>query len=270
MNSGKSFQYPFYAGLLGLFAIILSKIVEFVWGDKVHPIAWVASGLIMTSTLIIRFYSIDEEKFEQIIRESNPTDSELKPKRFLDWLTIAMIIGLFATITIHYNFIAGMIVYLFMQIALITAFSGIFVINPKIAFRDPALRTISRISAIFWILYIVIVYTVFVYSGSDSLIVVPYVIFLGIMAHLTWYGFSYDRTPLFRYMIVVASAVFVFSDSLIGNDVYGETKVNEKLFHTIDITYVLNIFLMSQAILFLKDKSGISPFKRNSDRVEEL
>ncbi|MCE7737380.1 MAG: hypothetical protein GPJ54_20995, partial [Candidatus Heimdallarchaeota archaeon] len=238
-----------------------SKIVEFATGDKIAAIAWFASALIMTSTLIMRFYSIDLEKFTTIIQETNPVDYELSPKKFLDWITIAMVVGLFATVTIHYNFIAGMLVYLLMQLSLIKAFSGIFVINPKIAFTDPALKRYSTISAIFWIFYVAIVYTVFVYNGSESLIVVPYIIFLGVMAHISWYGLSYDRSPLFKYMMIAASAIFVFSDSLIGNDVYGETKLPEDLYHTIDMTYVLNIFLMSQAVLFLKDKAGQSALK---------
>lgn len=263
MDKNPKFRYPFILGLLGLTTIVISKIVEFATDEKVHPIAWIASALIMTSTLVMRFYSVDEEKFVKTINETNPTVHELSPKTFLDWITIAMIIGLFATITIHYSFIAGMLVYLLMQLALIKAFSGIFVINPKIAIKDPALKKVAKISIIFWILYIVVVYTVLVYSGSDSLIVIPYVIFLGIMAHLTWYGLSYDRSPLFKYMMIAASAVFVFSDSLIGNDVYGERKVPEDLFHTIDMTYVLNIFLMSQAILFLKDKTGMSVLRSN-------
>lgn len=261
MNSDRKFQYPFFVGLLGLVAIVTSKIIEFATDEKVHPIAWIASGLIMTSTLIMRFYSIDEEKFTKLIHDTNPVDLELNPKKFLDWITIAMVVGLVATITIHYNFIAGMLIYLLMQFSLINAFSGIFVINPKITFKDAALKRISTISAVFWILYIIVVYVFFVYSGSDSLIVVPYVIFLGLMAHITWYGLSYDRSPIFKYMMIAASAVFVFSDSLIGNDVYGENKIYEGLYHTIDITYVLNIFLMSQAILFLKDKTGMDLFK---------
>ncbi|MFV2015020.1 MAG: hypothetical protein ACC656_06310 [Candidatus Heimdallarchaeota archaeon] len=261
MKSDKTFQYPFFTGLLGLFAIITSKIIELTTGDKVPLIAWIASALIMISALIIRFYSIDDVKFAEVILDSNPVDYDLKPQKYIDWITIAMIVGLVATITIHFNFIAGMLVYLIMQISLIKAFSGIFVIDPKITFKHPKLKGITTITAAFWILYVVIIYSVFVYSGADSLIVIPYIIFLGIMTHISWYGLSYERSPLFKYMIVLASAVFVFSDSLIGNEVYGVNKVNANLFHTIDITYVFNIFLMSQAILFLKDKSGMSVLK---------
>jgi hypothetical protein len=58
-------------------------------------------------------------------------------------------------------------------------------------------------------------------------------------------------------MIVTASGLFVFSDTLIGNSRYGQFDINLNIL--IDVTYVLNIFLMSHAILFLKDSSGLSP-----------
>ena len=60
-------------------------------------------------------------------------------------------------------------------------------------------------------------------------------------------------------MIVVAAILFVFSDSLIGNAKYGSVPLG--LNQLIDITYVLNILLMSHAVLFLKDASGYTPFK---------
>jgi hypothetical protein len=250
----KQFTIPFTFGILALIAITTSKIVELTSGEKIHQIAWLASAFIMISTLIIKYYSLDLDKFDKIIQDTNPIkDKPLSSSRYPKFLSIAMIIGLAATITIHYNFIFGMLVYLLMQVSLIIAFSGIFHINPKIAIKTPELSKIAIISMIFWTGLIAFVYLVFVYSGSESLIVVPYVVTIGIMAHYTWHGLSYSgRSKLFQFMLILGSFIFVFSDALIGNDVYGEEKVNENLFHLIDITYVLNIFLLSQAVLFLK------------------
>ena len=248
------FEIPMYFGISGLVVIVLSKIVELTTAQKSYPIAWLASLLVVISMIYIRKYSIDEEKFSKAIIESNPTEYILHPVRYLDFMTTAMVIGFFATVIIHYNFIVGMIAYLLMQLCLIRAFSGIFIINPRITFSHYKFKKLTRISAIFWIAYVILVYSIFVYNGSESLIVIPYVICLGTMAHVTWYGLCYDRTLRFKQMLIAASAFFVFSDSLIGNNEFGKNKVNENLYLTIDITYVISIFLLTTAILFLKDK----------------
>ena len=250
----KQFTIPFTFGIFALIAITTSKIIELSTGTKIHEIAWMASTFIMVSALIIRYYSLDLDKFDKIIQETNPLkDRPLPSKRYPKFISIAMIIGLAATITIHFHFIFGMLVYLLMQVSLIIAYSGIMHLNPKITVKTPALRKMAIISMSFWIALIAFVYLVFVYSGSDSLIVVPYVVTIGIMAHYTWHGLSYSgRSKLFQFMLIIGSFIFVFSDALIGNNVYGVEKVNENLFHLIDITYVTNIFFLSQAALFLQ------------------
>lgn len=252
----KSFTLPFSFGILGLIAIATSKIIELSTGTKIHQIAWLASAFILTSTLIIRFYTLDAKSFDDLIQETNPLkDKPLPSSRYIKWFTIALVIGLGATITIHFHFIFGMLAYLLMQIALMIAFSGIIHMNPKITLKSEKFRKMTLISMVFWVVLIVFVYVFFVYSGSDSLIVIPYVMALGTMAHFTWNGLAYTgRSIIFRAMLVAGSFIFVFSDALIGNNVYGVDKVSENLYHTIDITYVLNIFLLTQAVLFLKKK----------------
>ncbi|MFX1248733.1 MAG: hypothetical protein ACFFB2_17545 [Promethearchaeota archaeon] len=59
--------------------------------------------------------------------------------------------------------------------------------------------------------------------------------------------------------MVIASLLFVFSDTLVGNARYGLIRI--EMDQLIDVTYVLNIVLMSHAILFLKDPSGQTPIK---------
>lgn len=256
--SSKQFIFPFFFGILALMFIILSNIVEYIGGEKLHPIAWLASFSILISFLLIRYYALDMNSFSKIITETNPvSDVTLNPVRFINGMTLAYLVGLIATITIVYNFIAGMLIYLVMQICLIYAFSGIMVLNIFKLKNNSTLKKNAIISIIFWIILVIGVYFLFVYSGSSSLIVIPYVIFLGLMAHFSWYGFTYtQRSFLFRIMIILASGIFVFSDALIGNMVYGPVKYD--FYVLIDLTYVINLFLMSQAILFLKNEKSES------------
>ncbi|MHA1984617.1 MAG: hypothetical protein ACW967_09700, partial [Candidatus Hodarchaeales archaeon] len=223
-------------------------------------INWLASILIVIAMLIIRFYSIDPNKLNDIIQGTNPVEgSQFSSNRFLNWMVIAMIVGLIATFTIRYDFIAGMLVYLIMQISLIIAFSGIFHYHPSKIFQNSNLRNVAILSLGFWIIAIGVIFFVFVYGSSDANIVIPYVTTIGIMATYSWFGLGYSqRSWIFRLMLIVASGLFVFSDSLIGNENYGQIPLTD-LFFLINPTYVLNIFLMSQAVLFLKDHTGKSP-----------
>ncbi|MFX0007464.1 MAG: lysoplasmalogenase family protein [Promethearchaeota archaeon] len=242
---------PIILGISGFVMIIVSEVINQIQGSKILIIAWLASILVTISTLIIRFYSLDSINFKQIIQKTNPVENrQLNPNRFLNWIVIAMIVGLVATIVIAYDFIIGMIIYLLMQISLIVAFSGIVIINPSIQLSHPKLRKIFLISLIFWIIFIPLVFFILVWNGTESLIVVPYVIAIGSMACISWFGLAYNqRSKIFRYFIVIASSLFVFSDLLIGNARYGTLHIDLNLL--IDITYVLNILLMSHAQLFL-------------------
>lgn len=252
---------PSILGIAGFISILTSELINQIQGEKIVFIAWLASILITISTLIIRFYSIDSKKFEDIIISTNPVDNhQLKPQRFLNWIVITMIVGLIATITIHYDFIIGVIVYLLMQFSLIIAFSGIYAIGPRAPLSHPKIRRVFIISVVFWAIFIPVVFLVFVWSDTESLIVIPYVAAIGTMACISWFGLGYtQRSIMFRVMIVIASGIFVFSDLLIGNARYGQFHLN--IDYLIDITYVLNILLMSHAVLFLKDASGLTPIK---------
>ena len=242
---------PFILGISGFIMILISEIINQVQGSKILIIAWLASILITISTFIMRFYTIDSNKFRDSIQKTDPIqERQLKPLRFLNWMLIAMIVGLIATIAIAFDFIIGMLIYLLMQICLMIALSGIVHISPSVQLKDSKLRKVFLISIIFWIIFIPVVFFVFVWNGTESLIVVPYVIAIGLMACISWFGVGYDqRTKLFRYVIVAASSLFVFSDLLIGNARFG--AINLEIYFLIDITYVLNILLMSHAQIFL-------------------
>lgn len=255
---------PSILGITGFIMILISEIINQIQGSKIVFIAWLASILITISTLVIRFYSIDPKKFEDIINSTNPVNShQLKPQRFLNWIVISMIVGLIATITIHYDFIIGVIVYLVMQFSLIIAFSGIFSVGPRAPLSHPKLRRVFIISVAFWAIGIPVLFIVFVWSDTESLIVIPYVATIGTMACISWFGLGYtQRSIIFRLMIVIASGIFVFSDLLIGNARYGRFQID--IYYLIDITYVLNILLMSHAVLLLKDASGLTPLKEET------
>jgi hypothetical protein len=257
--SNKRFFVPLIIGILGFFASLFARFSNDLTGNDNVEINWLASVLILISMFIIRFYSIDKEKFDDIIQTTNPIqETQFSSLRFLNWMLIAMIIGLIATFAIRYDFIAGMLIYLVMQISLIIAFSGIFHYNPSKIFQNSILKNTAIISVVFWIVSILIIFFVFVYGSSDAIIVIPYVTAIGIMAAYSWFGLGYtQRSGGFRLMIIIASGLFVFSDALIGNENYGLNPLSD-LFFLINPTYVLNIFLMSHAVLFLKDRKGNS------------
>jgi hypothetical protein len=171
-----------------------------------------------------------------------------------------MVIGLISTIIIAFDFIYGMLSYLLMQICLIISFSGISFISPSVNLNHLELRHNFITSVVFWTIFIPVVFFVFIFNGVESLVVVPYVITIGLIACISWFGLGYNqRSKVFRWMIVAASALFVFSDALIGNANYGQFHIETYLL--IDITYVLNILLMSHVILFLNDASSRTPIK---------
>lgn len=252
VNTSSRFMLPFLLGIAGLLAIITSTII-IINNPKIVEITWLASVFIVIATLVIRFYSLDIDGFAETIKQTDPGNTDLDGRKFVNWMTIAMIIGLAATVIIHYGFEIGMGSYLLMQVALIKAFSGIFPLRMSTIRNSgfEALKKAATRSIIFWVPAVILIYTILIYGGAESLIVVPYVIMIGIMAHYTWYGLVYsNRNKFFRWLPVIASGLFLFSDSLIGADIFGRFDVNIYLVHIIDLTYVFNIFLMSQAMLF--------------------
>ena len=123
LNS-KRFSIPFVIGSLGFLTILLSELIVQTQGNKIVEVTWLASVLVTISTLVIRFYSVDSDKFDQIITNTYPVkDQKMIPSRYLNWMVIAMVIGLIATITIHFNFIAdGVLHFLFLQHLVTTKF----------------------------------------------------------------------------------------------------------------------------------------------------
>ena len=69
--SNKRFLIPFIIGSLGFLTILLSEFIVFDQGKKIVQVTWLASLFIVISTIIIRFYSIDGSRVNQIIEETN-------------------------------------------------------------------------------------------------------------------------------------------------------------------------------------------------------
>jgi magnesium-transporting ATPase (P-type) len=107
VNTSSRFLLPFLLGIAGLLAIITSTII-ILNNPKIVEITWLASVFIVLGTLIIRFYSLDVDGFAETIKQTDPGNTELDGRKFVNWMTIAMIIGLVATIIIHYSFEIGM------------------------------------------------------------------------------------------------------------------------------------------------------------------
>jgi hypothetical protein len=167
-------------------------------------------------------------------------------------MVISMLIGLIATISLAYDFIIGMILYLITQICLIISFSGILSVNVFKIKKKPDLYMNYLFSIIFWTLAIPIIYFFLIFNGLESLIVIPYVMAIGTMACISWFGLAYKkRALLFRILIAVGSVLFVFSDTLIGNAKFGPFRI--PLGITIDITFLLSILFISHSMLFLHD-----------------
>ena len=121
------FITPVILGSVGFLTILISELIVLIHGSKIVQVSWLASAIIMISTLVIRFYSIDSDQFDQIIQNTNPIEGvDLPSLRFLNWIVAAMVIGFLATITIAFDFIIGVLVYLLMLICLIISFSGIW------------------------------------------------------------------------------------------------------------------------------------------------
>lgn len=218
-------------------------------GERPLPIYWSASVLVLISTVLLRFWSVDEARFAEAVELSNPVpDSPLHPRRYLNWLVVAMGVGLIATVLIQSNFFLGAGIYLVMQICLIITFSGILHLRPSRIWRAAELRRPFLITTGFWLIVTPLVFVVFVYNGALSLVVAPYVAALGFMAAVVWLGLGYGKRPLaFRVLAAVGAASFVFSDALIGHMVFVNPETS--LILLISPTYVLAIILLSHVLL---------------------
>ena len=216
----------------------------------------VASILISVASLLLRFFFIDIEKFSSIITETDLYSKKrlLKSKRFLNLMPTAMVTCTLADIIIPFSFITGMLIFLIAQLLLISAFSGIIHINPKIAFSGKT-KYLSIISTIGITVIILNIYLLLLYSSEDftTILIIPYIVVLTIMVIITFIGLGYNSRSLrFRLILCLGATLFLISDAILA---YNRFNIPINYAHLwIGGLYFLAIFFLQFAMLFLNSK----------------
>jgi hypothetical protein len=244
---------PLGLSLLAFIVILVAESIRIRTGERPLPVAWSASVIALVATFLLRYWVIEEATFAAAVHATNPLpDTPLHPRRYLNMLLVAMIVGLIATVSIYQNFFVGAGIYLVMQICLIAAFSGILHLRPGRFLASPVLRRPSLATTLLWLIITPLVFILFVYNGPITLIVAPYVAALGLMAAVVYLGLAYRGRPLlFRALAALGATSFVFSDAIIGHMVF--VNPDTGWVTLISPTYVLAILLLSQAVLFWPD-----------------
>ena len=233
--------------------VILHEAVRYVYGSPVMAIDWAANALMVMTSFYIRSH-VDEMKFQEAVAGSMPDDRPVNPMRFVNAMPAVMAVSLAAAITIHYHFIAGMILYLVMQALLIYSLSGILPFSMQ-DFSTGDSRGYYRVIAVIWILMPVAMFCIFIYNGLLSSVVIPYMLVLSAMTMVTYFAGSLKRRPLlFRLAPAAASTLFVTSDILVGYMAFKDPGAN--CYAAISMTYISAMLLFNITILFLKTGRG--------------
>ena len=251
---------PIVAFIGSVFQQVLNGISG--WTENPLWIGYIASILITIGAFLFRYVYADVDQLSKSLQESDvlngtagSSKDQLKPKRFLNVMPYAMLVGIGATIAIHQQFIIGMGLYFVMQILLIIAFSGIVHLKFKILFSKER-RVTSLIIIGFWLIYMLTVFPLLILPGLEGLmlILVPfYVLSLIIMGAIAFLQLPYRKRSMgMRFILAVGATSFIFSDTLIGYTVF--VNPFEWSSALIQPTYVLAIALISAAILFQTGK----------------
>lgn len=242
-----------YFLILGIWLCeLFREILFFIMEKSFFPLFISSSLLITIMALFLRFFVIDTDKFSLFIKNSDLTEisSELNPERFLNFMPIAMILCTIADLLIYFDFIFGALTFLFAQIVYIIAYSGIIHLHPRNLFNQKNLKKNSTI-IIIWIIIILILYFLFIFEPSDflTLLVLPYIVFIGIMLIITYLGGYYrNRSIRFRISLILGSTFFLISDTILG---YNKFKTSFQLAGIlIGLTYLLGIFFLQLAVIF--------------------
>ena len=263
--------------MLGAMALMMSltqQVVFLITGSMILYFGWTADIFITISALMIRVGVVDPERFKTVIWEThlpgyavdrNNPRQFLRPERYLNFMPLAMIVGLIGSIVIHYYEILGGGIYLVMQVLFIFAFSGIISMR-RANLLGPKLKKITIGVSLFWIVAATGVLSYFIYAGAmDEIILwggtIVYMIAIVIMAILTFINYAYrQRTHGFRLMLCLGAIFFVVSDFIIGFNFFIEPfYLAPLLFYPF---WVLAIFCLQYAVLFLRTKSDTPIFKK--------
>ncbi|MFX0060976.1 MAG: lysoplasmalogenase family protein [Candidatus Hermodarchaeota archaeon] len=237
---------------------ILTEVVLF-------PFFLASSVLISIAAVIIRLFIIDPQKFSTVILDTDihasseiSSEKTLSPLRFLNLMPIAMISCSIADLLIAINFILGVLTFVVAQILYVIAYSGIIRLNPKTVFTGKK-KSLALVSSIGWILISTILYITLIFSPEDilTLFVIPYVIVLTLMVIIAFFGLGYiGRSLNFRLMLCGGAIFFLISDTILAfnefnTPIYGASML-------IGSTYLLAVFMLQFAILFLRFPNGSS------------
>jgi hypothetical protein len=232
--------------------VIVHEAVRHITGSPIMAIDWAANALMVITSFYIRGH-VDEKKYRKAVMESVPDGRQVNPLRFINGMPGAMVVGLAAEITIRYNFIAGMILYLVMQVLLIYSFTGILPFRFS-DFRNGESRNYYRVITVLWLLVPGTLFYLFIHNGLQTSIVIPYMLILCVMTIVTYFAYSLGQRPLvFRLAPAAASTLFVISDILVGYVAFNN-PVN-KCYAAISMTYITAMLLFNVTILFLKTKN---------------
>jgi hypothetical protein len=233
---------------------VIQQVVVIMKGTNPLWIGYIASILITLGTFLFRYVYADVDQLSKTLQESGgSTDNQLKPRRFLNVLPYAMLVGVGATIAIHQEFIVGMGLYFVMQILLIIAFSGIINLKFKTLFSKEK-RVVTIIIVGFWLVYMLTVFPFLILPGLldepvMAILVSLYVLSLIMMGLIAFLQLPYRKRSLgLRIAMALGATSFIFSDTLIGYTAFVQDFTNSSVL--IQPTYVLAIALISAAILF--------------------
>ena len=247
------YSLPIAAAILEVIRLVLFVTL----GETIFWYFLSSSILLSLSAVIIHFWIIDVNEFCSVIHETDKFTSEgdnLNPIRYINLMPIAMITCTIADAVLPFNFIGGMLVFLFAHIFLIIAFSGIIHVKPIHIFsseeRNKTLISFSIIGGI-----AILSYIFFIFNPTDiiTIIVIPYVIAISLTVVLAMFGMYYTkRNIVFRSMVVIGAALFMASDLILAINkfsipFYGATFL-------IVSTYLLANFLLQFASINLMNQ----------------
>ncbi|MBD3338317.1 MAG: hypothetical protein GF353_04380 [Candidatus Lokiarchaeota archaeon] len=247
---------------IGLAALVLSAIQQAVYllfGTLIVYFGFIADIVIIVCAFLIRFSYVSFEKYSELILETDEITSvskkHLKPSRFLNGMVIAIIIGTFASIVIHYFSLIGILIYLIMQLIHIWSFNGIIHYKLKFIYgrKAKSIRYPALISTVCFLIICPLLFFILILPEWKSLaiIVLPYIFVLILMTIITYFGLGYTKRPLkFRIMLCIGASLFLFSDLMIGSTAFSQGFYLAPLL--IYPTWITAMFLMQLSILELK------------------
>ncbi len=85
---------PLGLSTLAFVVILIAESIRLRTGERPLPIAWSASGIVLAAVVILRWWTVDERRFETAVQATNPLpDAPLPLRRYLNMMVAAMAIS---------------------------------------------------------------------------------------------------------------------------------------------------------------------------------